>query len=277
MAEQFWLSDLQWAVIEPLLPHLGGKPRVDDRRVISGILHRYREGPSVARCPSRIRPAYHAVQPLRPLEREGHLAGTVGGACGLPGPAGVRHGRQLCRACAPFGSGCKRGQQNQAIGCSRGGRTTKIHALADGAGRLYALMLTAGQVHDIHGGRALLVSVPPMRKLIADKAYDANDPARLPRQPGYRTCHLAQSTPPYPTGVRQCRIPCPQPDRASLLPSQRLARRCDPLRQNGPQLPGRHLPRRPRHRLAPMESHALVEFGCRARHSAASPSLSRSG
>jgi len=44
MARQFWLSDAQWAVIEPLLPHLGGKPRVDDRRVISGILHRYREG-----------------------------------------------------------------------------------------------------------------------------------------------------------------------------------------------------------------------------------------
>lgn len=36
-------------------------------------------------------------------------------------------------------------------------------------------MLTAGQVHDIHGGRALLASVPAMRELIADKAYDAND------------------------------------------------------------------------------------------------------
>lgn len=44
MGERFWLSDTQWATIEPLLPHLGGKPRVDDRRVISGILHRYREG-----------------------------------------------------------------------------------------------------------------------------------------------------------------------------------------------------------------------------------------
>lgn len=36
-------------------------------------------------------------------------------------------------------------------------------------------MLTAGQVHDIHGGRALLASVAPMRRLLADKAYDAND------------------------------------------------------------------------------------------------------
>lgn len=44
MAELFWLNDAQWAAIGPLLPRLGGKPRVDDRRVISGILHRFREG-----------------------------------------------------------------------------------------------------------------------------------------------------------------------------------------------------------------------------------------
>jgi transposase len=44
MAETFWLSDAQWAAIEPLLPSFGGKPRVDDRRVISGIFHRFREG-----------------------------------------------------------------------------------------------------------------------------------------------------------------------------------------------------------------------------------------
>src|SRR4030081_421292 len=36
----FWLSDEQWARIEPHLPtDVRGKPRVDDRRVISGILH----------------------------------------------------------------------------------------------------------------------------------------------------------------------------------------------------------------------------------------------
>ena len=36
-------------------------------------------------------------------------------------------------------------------------------------------MLTAGQVHHIHGGRGLLATVPPMPKLIADKACDANN------------------------------------------------------------------------------------------------------
>jgi len=44
MAELFWLNERHWSAIELLLPHLGGKPRVDDRRVISGILHRFREG-----------------------------------------------------------------------------------------------------------------------------------------------------------------------------------------------------------------------------------------
>ena len=40
MARLFWLSNEAWAVIEPHLPRgQPGKPRVDDRRVISGILH----------------------------------------------------------------------------------------------------------------------------------------------------------------------------------------------------------------------------------------------
>ncbi|MFT2095010.1 transposase [Acidiphilium multivorum] len=44
MPELFWLNDTQWAAIEPLPPDFGGKPRVDDRRVLSSVLHRIREG-----------------------------------------------------------------------------------------------------------------------------------------------------------------------------------------------------------------------------------------
>ena len=40
MSELFWLSDEQWERIEPLLPVCKrGFRRVDDRRVISGIIH----------------------------------------------------------------------------------------------------------------------------------------------------------------------------------------------------------------------------------------------
>ena len=45
MASLFWLSDSAWAAIEPHLPHgQPGKPRVDDRRVVSGILHVLKTG-----------------------------------------------------------------------------------------------------------------------------------------------------------------------------------------------------------------------------------------
>lgn len=42
---QFWLSEAQFARLEPLLPNKPrGVPRVDDRRVISGIIHVIRGG-----------------------------------------------------------------------------------------------------------------------------------------------------------------------------------------------------------------------------------------
>lgn len=40
MSDLFWLSDAAWSAIEPHLPkNQPGARRVDDRRVISGILH----------------------------------------------------------------------------------------------------------------------------------------------------------------------------------------------------------------------------------------------
>lgn len=45
MTALFWLSDKQWAAIEPHLPkNQPGARRVDDRRVISGILHVLKTG-----------------------------------------------------------------------------------------------------------------------------------------------------------------------------------------------------------------------------------------
>ena len=45
----FWLSDAQWDAIAPLLPtDVRGKDRVDDRRVISGILHILKSGCELA-------------------------------------------------------------------------------------------------------------------------------------------------------------------------------------------------------------------------------------
>ena len=53
MAGVFWFSDRQWAVIEPLLPNnQPGARRVDDRRVLSGIVHVLRSGSRWQDCPA---------------------------------------------------------------------------------------------------------------------------------------------------------------------------------------------------------------------------------
>ena len=91
------------------------------------------------------------------------------------GPATACHGGQHNGSRAPLGRRRKRGTQKQAIGRSRGGPTTKIHALCDPLGRLYALMLTGGQVHDIWGARGLLARVATPTRFLGDKAYDADD------------------------------------------------------------------------------------------------------
>ena len=45
MADNFWLTEAQWATIAPLLPKVHtGPERQDDHRIISGIVHRLREG-----------------------------------------------------------------------------------------------------------------------------------------------------------------------------------------------------------------------------------------
>ena len=57
-ANLFWLSDEQWIRIEPHLPtDIRGVERVDDRRVISGIVHVLKSGCRWCDCPPEYGPA----------------------------------------------------------------------------------------------------------------------------------------------------------------------------------------------------------------------------
>ena len=54
----FWLSDEAWMAIEPHLPkNQPGARRVDDRRVISGILHVLKVGCRLCDCPTDYGPS----------------------------------------------------------------------------------------------------------------------------------------------------------------------------------------------------------------------------
>jgi transposase len=55
---RYELTDGEWVIIEPLLPNKPrGVPRVDDRRVLNGILWRFRTGSPWSEIPERYGPS----------------------------------------------------------------------------------------------------------------------------------------------------------------------------------------------------------------------------
>ena len=60
------------------------------------------------------------------------------------------------------------------MGRSRGGLTTKIHALVDANGLPITLKLTEGQAHDGRSAADMLTGIGPGQTLLADRAYDSD-------------------------------------------------------------------------------------------------------
>jgi transposase len=60
------------------------------------------------------------------------------------------------------------------MGRSRGGNTTKIHALVDRNGLPIALKLTAGQAHDGKSAEDMLGGLGEGMVLLADRGYDSD-------------------------------------------------------------------------------------------------------
>ena len=60
------------------------------------------------------------------------------------------------------------------MGRSRGGLTTKIHALVDSNGLPITLKLTEGQAHDGRSAADMLGDLGPGQILLGDRAYDSD-------------------------------------------------------------------------------------------------------
>ncbi|EHL97008.1 hypothetical protein HMPREF9946_04447 [Acetobacteraceae bacterium AT-5844] len=178
-----------------------------------------------------------------------HLGQVLRGAGCHRRPACRTAARQHPREGAPLGGGRKRGKGTQAVGRLRGGRTSKIHCVADVHDRPVAFAPMPGNVADISMALPLLGAVAAPKRLIADKAYDAESlrrwlKARCIRHPLHHDPH--QALPARPT-----RLPAPQPDRAPIPPPQEPAAPGHPLRPPGRGLPLRTRPDRRRHGRGP--------------------------
>ena len=64
------------------------------------------------------------------------------------------------------------GQENQALGRTKGGLNTKVTALVDGKGRALQLTLAPGQRNDTVAAEEIVL--PEKKKVVADKGYDSD-------------------------------------------------------------------------------------------------------
>jgi hypothetical protein len=88
---------------------------------------------------------------------------------------------------------CIAGNDGQHMGRSRGGLTTKIHAVVDTSGLPVQLGLTAGGAHDNRLCPILLSELRPPTMLLADRGYDADWIRALASDQGAWAKHPAEA------------------------------------------------------------------------------------
>jgi transposase len=171
------IRDDQWDRIKDLLPgrigHVGANAR-NNRRFIDAVLYRYRTGIPWRDLPPVFGTDKNVQRRFSRWAQNGLWAHVRSLLTQDADEEYVMIDSTLVRA-HQHSSGAVGGQPDeQAIGRSRGGLTTKIHAQTDALGNPTGFLLTPGQVHDLVGADHLLAEVEA-GAVIADKAYDADD------------------------------------------------------------------------------------------------------
>jgi transposase len=96
------------------------------------------------------------------------------------------------------------GQAREALGRSRGGFTTKLHALVDESGRLVRYVLTGGERNDITQARSL-VRAREGSGVVGDRAYDCDAFIAHVKALGMRSVIPSRSTRRHPRRLERAR------------------------------------------------------------------------
>jgi transposase len=178
---RYELTACAWSAIKPFLPNKPrGVPRVNDRRVLNGIFWVLRSGAPWRDLPKSFGPYTTCYSRFVRWRRAGvwsrimnALATTHDASIQMIDTSIIRvhqHGACITR------------NRRQSMGRSRGGLTSKIHAVVDTNGLPVQLALTAGEAHDNRLAGKLLSRLKPGTMLLADRGYDVppkcnrNDP-----------------------------------------------------------------------------------------------------
>lgn len=167
------LKDNQWDMIKKLIPAKTtkkGRPAKSHRMMINAILWILRTGAPWRDMPEIYCPWQSVYTRFNRWSKQGIwqnilkiLSNSSDDESKMPDSSVIRAHQHA--------AGAKGGQQHQALGRSRGGFSTKIHAVVDGLGYPVDVTLTPGQTHDSVPAIKMLENICAVY-IIADKAYD---------------------------------------------------------------------------------------------------------
>ena len=148
-----------------------GVPRVNDRRVLNGIFWVLRSGGPWRDLPGAFGPYTTCYNRFVRWRREGVWSRIMDALAAAHDAAVQMIDTSIVRV-HQHGACIKRNQR-QLMGRSRGGLTSRIHAVVDANGLPVRLALTRGEAHDNRLAGKLLSRSKSGSMLLADRCYDA--------------------------------------------------------------------------------------------------------
>ena len=168
---RYALTDAEWSIIQPILPAKPrGMPRVDDRRVLNGIFWILRAGVPWRDLPDTYGPYTTCHNRFVRWQRAGVWNGILEAISNVKNADVQMIDSSIVRV-HQHGV-CVKREAVHCTGRSRGGLTTKIHAVVDGQGLPVQLALSRGQEHDSPIAIEQLSGLYSQGLVLADKAYD---------------------------------------------------------------------------------------------------------
>lgn len=175
MSRRHELTDEQWSAIQHLLPGKEGDPGVtakDNRLFVNAVRFVAKTGIPWRDLPERFGPWHNVFQRFNRWCKKGVFA-RIFEVLRDPDLELLMLDSSVIRAHQHAAGAKQTTPEQEALGRSRGGFSTKIHVAVDGLGKPTTIVLSPGQDHDVTKAPVLLQDFAA-EKVVADKAYDSD-------------------------------------------------------------------------------------------------------
>lgn len=167
------LSDKYWSKLRAIMREQGIYDKPNLRKTVEGILYRIRVGCPWRDLPRRFGRWNSVFQKFNRWSPKGKLMLVFKALVQEPDLEWAFIDGSIVKAHQHSAGAAS--DENQAIGKSRGGNTTKIHMAVDAHGLPIDFEITGGEVHDCKVAPEFIEKLPAAEFTVADKGYDSEE------------------------------------------------------------------------------------------------------